>query len=64
MLTLKFMTSKPGVQTIAIDILPNISQSKGDRTMKFCWLIEHNKKNTFLKNYAENEAERLVPDLF
>ena len=34
-LTLKFMTSKPGVQTIAIDILPNISQSKGDRTMKF-----------------------------
>ena len=58
------MTSKPGVQTIAIDILPNISQSKGDRTMKFGWLIEHNKKNTFFKNYVENEAERLVPALF
>ena len=58
------MMSKPGVQTIAIDILPNISQSKGDWTMKFGWLTEHNKKNTFFKNYVENKAERLVPDLF
>ena len=29
------MTSQPGSQTIAIHILPNISQSKGKETMKF-----------------------------
>ena len=34
-LTSKFMTSQPGSQIIAIYILPNISQSKGNQTMKF-----------------------------
>ena len=34
-LTSKFMTSQPGLQTIAIHIFPNISQSKGNQTMKF-----------------------------
>ena len=58
------MTSKPGLQTIAIHLLPNISQSKDNQTMKFGQLIEYNKINTYLKNYAENEAGRLVPDLF
>ena len=29
-LTLKFMTSHPGLETIAIHILPNISQSKSN----------------------------------
>ena len=58
------MTSKPGLQTIAIHLLPNISQSKSNQTMKFGQLIEYNKINTYLKNYAENEAGRLVPDLF
>ena len=33
------MTSQPGLQTIAIHILPNISQSKGNQTMKFGQLI-------------------------
>ena len=28
------MTSQPGLQTIAIHILPNISQSKGNQTIK------------------------------
>ena len=32
--------------------------------MKFGQLIEHPKINTFLKNYAENEAGKLVPDCF
>ena len=32
--------------------------------MKFGQLIEYNKGNNFLQNHAENEAERLVPDLF
>ena len=61
--TAKFMTSKPRLQTIAIHILLNISQSKGDQTMKF------GQKNItreifFFKIYAENEAMRLVPDVF
>ena len=58
------MTSQPGLQTIAIHILPNISQSKGSQIMKFGQLIEYNKRNIFLQNYAENNARRLVPDLF
>ena len=31
--------------------------------MKFVQGIEYNKINIFLKNHAENEAGRLVPDL-
>ena len=58
------MPSQPCLQTIAIHILPNISQSKGDQTMKFGPLIEYNKRNIFFKNYEKNEAVRLVPDLF
>ena len=34
-LTSKFMTSQLGLQTITIYILPNISQIKGNQTMKF-----------------------------
>ena len=49
-LTLKFMTSQPGLQPIAIHILPNISQSKGNQTTKFGQLIECNKRNIFLQN--------------
>ena len=30
-----FMTSQPGLQTIVIHMLPNISQRKGNQTMKF-----------------------------
>ena len=32
--------------------------------MKFGQLIEYNNINIFLKNHAENEAARVVPDLF
>ena len=31
----KFITSQPGKQRITIHILPNISPSKGNQTMKF-----------------------------
>ena len=48
-LTSKLMTSQPGLQAIAIHILPNISQSKGNETMKFGQLIEYNKINIFLQ---------------
>ena len=43
------MISQPDLQTIAIHILPNISQSKGNKTMKFGQLIEYNKGNIFLQ---------------
>ena len=58
------MTSQSGLQTIAIHILPNISQSKDNQTMKFGQLIEYNKKIFFSKNHSENETMKLVPDLF
>ena len=35
--------SQPGLKTIAIHILPNISQSKGNQTMKFGQLIDNEK---------------------
>ena len=41
------MTSQPGQQTIAIDILPNISRNKGKQTMKLGQLVVYNKKNIF-----------------
>ena len=47
--TSKFMTSQPGLQTIGIRILPNISQSKDNQTIKFGQLIEYNKRNFFLQ---------------
>ena len=43
------MTSRPGKQTIAVHILPNISKSKGDQTMKFGQYIEYNMRNIFLE---------------
>ena len=58
------MPSQSGLQTIRIDILSNISRSKSSYTMKFGQPIEYNKKKFFFKNEAQNEAERLVPDLF
>ena len=58
------MTSQPGLQTIAIHILPNISQGKGNQTIKFGQLIEHNRRNIFLQKLCGKKASRLVPDLF
>ena len=49
------MTSQPGLETISVHILPNISQSKGNQPMKFGRLLEHN-KIFFFKNYMQNEA--------
>ena len=42
------MTSKPGKQIIVIQILPNISRSKGNQTIKFSELISYN-RNIFLE---------------
>ena len=52
------MTSQPGKQAIAIHILPNISRSKGNKTMKFGQLIEYIIRNIFLeKSYTKCGAE-------
>ena len=52
------MTSQPGQQTIVIRILPSISRSKGNPTMKFGQLIEYNLRNIFLeKSYTKCGGE-------
>ena len=48
------MTSQTAQQIIAIHILPNISRSKGCRTMKFVQLIEYNIANIFLEKSPTN----------
>ena len=56
----KFMTSQPGWQTIAIHILPNISRSKDNQTMKFGQLIEYNMRNIFVeKSYTRCGGETI-----
>ena len=43
------MMSQPGLQTISIHIIPNVSQRKYNQAMKFSQLIEYNKRNIFLQ---------------
>ena len=50
--TSKFMTSQPGLQAIAIQVLPNTLQSIDNQTTKFDQLIVHNKKNIFLQKWC------------
>ena len=50
------MTSQPGLQTISIQILPNISQSQGNQTIKFDQLIENNNRNVFLQKLCRNRG--------
>ena len=58
------MSSSTGKKIITILMLLNISRSKGNQTMKFGQLREYEVRNIFLKNYADHEAGRLVPDPF
>ena len=44
--------SQDGKQTITMHILPDISRSKGNQTMKFGQLIEYNIRNIFLMLYS------------
>ena len=54
------MTSQPGLQIIAIHILPNISRSKDNQTMKFDQLIEYKMRNTFVeKSYTKFAGETI-----
>ena len=62
-LILNFIKSQPDLQTIRIHILPNISRSKGNQTMKFGQLMEYNMRNIFLlKNHTQNVLEKVFPD--
>ena len=55
------MTSEPGKQAIGIQILPNISRSKGNETIKFGQLIEYNMRNTFIqKSYTKCGGETIL----
>ena len=53
------MTSQPGLQTITIHILHNISQSKGNQTMKFCQVIEYNKRNIVFQKSCRNLGKEI-----
>ena len=41
------MTSQPGKQKITIHILPNISRSNGNQTIKCGQVIEYDMRNIF-----------------
>ena len=47
MLTSRFTMLQPGFLTIAIHILPNISQSKGSQKMKFVQVKENTEREIF-----------------
>ena len=49
------MTSQPGKQTIAIHVLPNISRSKANQTIKCELLIECNMEKLFLGSFLQNQ---------
>ena len=45
-------------------ILPNISRTKGNQTMKCGQLIEYNMRTFLLKNHTQNTLKKLFPDPF
>ena len=51
------MTAQSGLSTIAIHILPNTSQSKGNKTMKFGQLLEYNKRNIYLQKLRRKRGK-------
>ena len=56
----KSVASQPGQQTISIHIIPNISRSKCNQTMKFGQLVEYNMGNIFVeKSYTKCGGETL-----
>ena len=54
------MTSQPGLQTVTIHILPNISRSEDNPATKFSQLIECNIEKSFLeKSYTKCGGETI-----
>ena len=60
----KFITSQPGQQIFAINVLPNISGNKDNQTMKFGQLIEYNIRNIFLEKSFTKYGGETVPKNF
>ena len=60
-LILKFTTQQPGERRFAINLLSNISRSKGNLTMKFGQLTEYTMKNIFLEKSSKSALEKLFP---
>ena len=60
-LILKFITSQPGKQTIAMNILPNISRKQ---TVKIGRLIEYNIRNIFLQKSYTKSGREAIPRPF
>ena len=59
-LTSKFMALQTSKPMTTIHLLPNISRSKGNQTMTFGHLIEHNIRNIFLeKSYKKYPGETI-----
>ena len=55
------MTSYNGKQIIAIHMLPNVLRSKDNQLIEY---TKYNMRNISIQRQAENEARRLVTDLF
>ena len=60
-LTSESKTSQPGLRTVTIHILLNISESKDNQTMKFGQLIEYYKRNIFLQKLCEKWGRETSP---
>ena len=60
----KFMTSKPGKQTIVKHVLPNILRNKDNQAMKFGQLREYNMKNIFLEKPCTKFGGKTSPRPF
>ena len=58
------MMLQPSKQTTAIHILPNISRSKGNQTMKFGQLKEYNMRNIFLEKSYKKYGGEAIPTPF
>ena len=58
------MMSQTGIHTIAIQILPNISRSKENRSMKFRQLVEYNMINIFLEKSYTKYGRETIPRPF
>ena len=56
--------SQTGKQMVAKHILPNISKSKGNLTIKFGQLKEYSMTNIFLENFFAKCGEETIPRPF
>ena len=61
---LSFQAKSANLCSAVIHILPNISRSKGNQTMKFGQLIEYNMKSIFYQKLYQKVLQKLVSDPF